>query len=234
MNLHEMVTDLLNLWGIESVCKAPDFALDRAVGDVNSALQTVWNQSAQRSYWSKSTLSIPLANGADAFDLPDDIQNVVGPCRLADTKRPLAPTGSLSELESFSDIYLDGETASEPVAYHIERLYQAGDDPARTIFRITPPVSEEAGSLFLLDVVKEAPRFSVGELSGGPALPIPHRYVESMLLPIARYRASSFWLFGNPETLPVIERDYQMAMLAIGAADPLSGKAGDNKEGAAA
>ena len=231
MNLHDVVTELLNLWGIESICKAPDWAIDRAIGDVNSSMQIVWNQASERNYWSSSTLTLTLADGEDSVTLPNDIQNVVGPCRLGSTKRPLTPIGTIGELETFADIYLDGETASEPVAYHIERLNQTGNDPAKSIFRITPPVvGADVG--FLLEVVKEAPRFTASQLSSRPILPIPHRYVESLLLPIARYRASSFWLFDNGDSKPTIDRDYQMAMEAIGAADPLPGKSGDNQEGA--
>jgi hypothetical protein len=230
MNLHDVVTEQLNLWGIESICLAPDFALERAISDVNSAMQIVWNQANDRNYWSKSTLSITLTSGQDALILPSDVQNVVGPCRLDANKRLLAPIGSISELENFINYYLDGRTPVEPVAYHIERSNQTGNDPAKCVFRVTPPVAVGETLIFLLDVVKEAPRFNVKQLSVRPTLPIPHRYVESILLPILRYRATSFWLFSNNESKPTIDRDYQSAMLAIGSADPLPGKSGDNKE----
>lgn len=230
VSLCAVVSEILNLWGIEGVCNAPDFAVDRAIADVNGAMQTIWNQAADRNYWTSSTLTLTFADGEDSQDLPSNIQNVVGPCRRADNKRPLATIGTIGELETFSDIYLDGETADEPLAYHIERLTQAGHDPAKTILRVTPPVAG-ADMDFLLEVVTEAPRFYVGDLDQCPILPIPHRYTESLLMPIARYKASSFWLFmNNNEIKQTIDRDYQIAMEAIGAADPLPGKSGDNKE----
>jgi len=220
LSLCSVVREILNLWGIEGTCNAPDFAIERAIGDVNSAMQTVWNQSSDRSYWSNQTLTITIANGATSQDLPDNIQNVIGPCRREDNRRPLATLNTIGELETFADIYLDGATSFEPLAYHIERLNQTGSDPAKTIFHVTPAVQGVSVS-FLLRVVIEAPRYTVGDLATCPVVPIPHSYVESLLLPIARHRASSFWLFTSAESKESIDQEYQQAMASIGMADPL-------------
>ena len=230
MTLSQVVNEVLNLWGIEGACNSPDFAIDRAISDVNSAMQTVWNQADSRDYWSSETLILTFADGESSQDLPNNIQNVVGPCRRSDNKRPLATIGSIGELETFSDIFLDGQTADEPLAYHVERMNQTGDDPVKTVLRITPAVTGESVA-FLLDVVREAPRYMRGDIGVNPVIPIPHRYAESLLLPIVRYRASSFWLFSNTESKATIDRDYQMAMEAIGLADPSPGKAIETKEG---
>ena len=228
----EVVNEVLNLWGIEGTCNAPDFAIARAIGDINSAMQTVWNQADERDYWSSETLTLTFADGEDSKDLPDNIQNVVGPCRRSDNKRPLATIATIGELETFSDLYLDGETADEPLAYHIERMNQSGDDPVKTVLRITPAV-DGASIAFLLDVVREATRYNSSDLVACPIIPIPHRYTESLLLPIVRYKASSFWLFNNTDSKATIDRDYQMAMSAIGLADPGPGKPPE-KEGSPA
>lgn len=225
----QVVDEILNAWGIEGVCNAPDFALARAVNDVNGAMQTIWNQAADRNYWTNSTLTFTFADGEDSKSLPDNIQNVIGPCRRSDNRRPLAIVGTLGELDTFSDLYMDGETSAEPLAYHIDRVAQTGNDPAKATLRVTPAVVGASVDL-LLDVVTEAPRYAVSDLDECPVIPIPHRYVESLLLPIAKYKASSFFLFNNAESKPTIDRDYEIAMKAIGAADPLPGKSGDNKE----
>ena len=232
LTLSQILNEVLNLWGIEGACNAPDFAIARAIGDINSAMQTVWNQADERDYWSSETLTLTFADGEDSQDLPDDVQNVVGPCRRSSNKRPLASIGSIGELETFADIYLDGQTAAEPVAYHIERGTQTGEEPAKTTLRITPAV-DGASIAFLLDVVREAPRYMVGDISLNPAIPIPHRYAESLLLPIVRYKASSFWLFNDNGSKATIDQDYQMAMTAIGLADPNPAKSAE-KEGSPA
>lgn len=229
MSVCDVVKEMLGLWGIFCMKSAPDFALDRALNDLNGSLQTVWNHADERNYWSSDTLTITLASGESSQDLPDDIQNVVGPCRRSDNRRPLVPIGTIGELETFSDLYLDGETAAEPLAYHIERMNQDGNDPAKTKFHVTPAVGD-TGMDFLLEVVKEAPRFTAIDMTTCPIIPIPHRYVESLLLPIARYQASAFSLFVAKDQKETIDREYQQARIALGLADPLPGKAGDNIE----
>lgn len=229
-SLCDVLDEVLGMWGMFSRCSAPAFAIERAIGDINAALQVVWNNADGRNYWSSDTLTITLADTESSQNLPDDIQNVTGPCRRADNKRPLVPIGTIGELETFSDLYLENETSDEPLAYHIERTNQTGADPAKTVFHVTPPVSG-ASLGFLLEVTKEAPRYTTGDLTSCPVIPIPHRYVETLLLPIARYQASTFYLFRKADQKETIDREYQQARISLGLADPLPGKAGDNKEG---
>lgn len=227
MSVPDVVKEMLGLCGIFCLKSAPDFVLEWAINGVNASLQTVWNHADDRNYWSSDTMTIELDDGEDSFDLPNDIQNVVGPCRLASNLRPLVPIGTIGELETFADLYLDGETAAEPLAYHINRMEQAGNDPAKCVFNVTPAVS--GGPLsFLLEVVREAPRYNFSDLQAAPVIPIPHRYVESLLLPIAKYHASSFSMFIAKDQKETIDRDYQAARVALGLSDPLPGKAGDN------
>jgi hypothetical protein len=229
MSVCGVVHEILMLWGIGCTNTAPSYAIERAISDLNAALQMVWNQAKDRTYWTNETLTLTLLDGETSINLPNDIQNVTGPCRRSDNKRPLAPLGTMGELDTFSDLYLDGETAEEPVAYHIEREAQSGSDPARCVLHVVPEV-QEASVAFLLDVVKEAPRYTVSSLDSCPLIPIPHQYVETLLLPIARYRASGFtMLFNRPERQEVIDREYQEARIALGLADPLPGNAGDNR-----
>ena len=138
--------------------------------------------------------------------------------------------GTIGELETFVDNYLDGDTTTSPVAYHIERAKQSGSEPSSITLHVVPAVSEAAGVAFLIEVVKEAPRFQSADIFSYAPIPIPHKYVETLFLPIARYKASSFYLFVADKQKEAIERDYQMAMAAIGDADPLPGQAGDNRE----
>jgi hypothetical protein len=222
VTLCTIVRDALNLWGIEKVCNAPDFAIARAIDDVNAAMQAVWNQADDRDYWTKSSSTVTFTTGVKSMPLPIEVQNVVGPCRLSSNRRQLAIVRNISELENFMDVFMDGQTSDEPIAYFVERTNQAGDDPVNMVLHVTPAPAEDTA--ILLDVVLEAPHYYVHDLLACPILPIPHRYAESLLLPIVRYKASSFWLFENHEAKPSIDRDYQMAMAAIGAADPLPGK----------
>lgn len=228
MSLCDLVSDLIMMWGIDRRSSAPHYVITRALTDINFALQTMWNRAEERTYWTESTLTLTIPATTSSLALTDSIQNVNGPCRLASDKRNLTPTGTLAELESFIDTYLDGFTSDVPIAYHIERGRQDATDPARCVLHVAPaPVAE---TNLLLEVTLEAPRYVLGDLATCPLLPIPHRYVESLLLPIARMRASSFYLFSQPDRLPQIEAEFMEASRALGLADPLPGNSGDQRQ----
>jgi hypothetical protein len=223
--LNDLVEESLSLWGFLCPKNAPRYAITRAVTDINTALQLVWNNVEGRDYWSNETLTLTLDDEESSIDLPDTVQNVVGPCRRADNNRPLTPVRSIGELESFSALYLDGATLDEPVAYHVERLKQSADDPARCVLHVTPAVAGASVSL-LLEVVKEPPRYTADDLNSSPLVPIPHQYAETLLIPIIRYNASSYYLFTGAELKGTIDREYQMAMVSLGLADPNPAKEG--------
>jgi hypothetical protein len=181
----------------------------------------MWTNAEGRDYWSNETITLTLLDGQDSFILPDSVQNVVGPCRRASNKRPLAPVRSIGELESFSALYLEGMASAEPLAYHVERMKQTATDPAKVVLRVTPPVDGDSVDL-LLEVVKECPRFTVDDLQSCPLIPIPHQYAETLLIPLIRYNACSYYLFKpkNEAQKEFIEREYKQARITLGLTDP--------------
>lgn len=231
LTVGDVINEILALWGIGTRCSAPEFAITRALNDLNSALQAVWNQADERSYWTNVTLTLSLTDGESSKELPENVQNVVGHCRRADNRRPLVLVGTMGEIENFEDLYMGGQTAGEPVGYYVNRTRASGmnEDPAKCIIMFAPQVQGTTLGI-LVDVVLEAPRYTKYDLLNGPVIPIPHSYAESLLLPIARYLASSFYLFRSPESKESIDREYLQARMALGMADPLPGKAGDNKD----
>lgn len=229
MSICDVVSHTLSMWGIFCRKTAPAYAIARAIADVNSAMQIVWNNAEGRTYWTNATLTLTLNDGESSTTLSNDVQNVVGPCRLESNRQPLVPIGTIGELETFSDAYLDSEVTDVPVAYHIERMNQSGADPAKCVFHVNQAIVGDPVS-FLLEVVNEPPRFAASDLTSCPIIPIPHRYVESLLLPIARYLASTFYMFRMADQKPTIDREYQHAMSLLGLADPINPHTGDNKQ----
>jgi len=228
LDVPRVISESLSLWGYLQVCSAPSFAIQRALNDLNQAVQLLWASAQERSYWTRATVSVTFGAEESSKDLESAIQSVIGPCRRADNKRPLAPVGSIGELETFSDLYLDGELPEEPVAYHIGRTRHTGTDPAKCTLHIHPAPSDTFE--VSLDVVREAPRYNASDVKIGTPLSIPHKYVETVLLPIVRYHASTFYLFQANDQKPTIDREYQQARATLGMVDPLPGKSGDNKE----
>lgn len=227
----DVIREILVLWGMDDLSITPGHAKRRALHDLNAALQEIWNQAKDRNYWTRSTLDVAFAEGASTYDLSDLVQNVIGPARTS-AGRPLVPLGSRGELDNCDDLYMDDRDAerypvSTPSFFYVERLNQTGKDPAKCILHIWP-AAPAGGTSVKLDVVLEAPRFTWSDVEVCNVVPIPHRYVESLLLPIVRYKAKSHYLFVATEQIPAIDEAYAMAKAQLESADPLPGKSGDN------
>jgi len=226
----DVIREVLVLWGIENIDNAPGHARRSAMHYFNAGLQEVWNNAKDRNYWTRSTTEIDFASGEGSQTLADEVQNVIGPARISG--QPLAPLGTRGDLDQYSDLFIDERDQntyplSGPVAYYVERLNQPGNEPAKSIIHIRP-IAPDSGSTVELDVVLEAPRFTWADVSNCKVVPMPHTYVESLLLPIIRFKAMSHYLFIAETRSKSIEDAYLMAKGQLDQADPLPGKSGDN------
>lgn len=218
-----VVDDLFRMWGIEKPCATTLSVRERAITDLNAAMQTIWSFSKNVDFWTRTTELVTVPAGIGSILLSNDIQNVLSPCRTEADNRPLAPLHSIDELENFSIYYLGGLTHAQatgtPTSFYVERDNQTGNDPARCTLHLAPtPVVD---TTVKLDVIKECPRFSWKDYENCSRIPIPHQYIESILLPITRYRSSNYRLFYDKEGKSAIFEEYQMALGQLGANDPI-------------
>jgi len=225
LTICDVIRDILLAWGIEQPCSAPSMTKLAALNILNQSMQTLWNQAKDRNYWTQSTLNLTITGGSSTQILTDTIQNVVGPARLS-TGETLVPLANISELENFQNSFLEASSANAPCAYYIERNFQSGDDPARCTLMLVPtPVANVTVNI---DVVTEAPRYTILDFDTCPVCPIPHKYVESLLLPVCRYLAMHSHLFIMRERADAIMQGYAQARMLLDVADPLPGLSGEN------
>jgi hypothetical protein len=222
LKVHQVVDDLFRMWGIEKACATTLSVKERAISDLNAAMQTLWSYSKNVDFWTRTTEVVTVPASSGSILLSDDIQNVITPCRTQEDNRPLAPLHSIDELENFSTYYLGGLSHSEatgiPTSFYVSRGNQSGDDPARCTLHLAPrPLVDTAVKI---DVIKECPRYDWSDYENETSIPVPHQYGESILLPIARYRSSSYRLFYDKEGKPAILNEYKMALSQLGANDP--------------
>ena len=204
LKVHQVVDDLFRMWGIEKACATTLSVKERAISDLNAAMQTLWSYSKNVDFWTRTTEVVTVPANSGSILLSDDIQNVITPCRTQEDNRPLAPLHSIDELENFSTYYLGGLSHSEatgiPTSFYVSRGNQSGDDPARCTLHLAPtPLVDTAVKI---DVIKECPRYEWSDYDSNTSIPIPHQYGESILLPIARYRSSSYLLFYSLQSPP--------------------------------
>jgi hypothetical protein len=216
------INDILLLWGIEDARMSVEYLRERALTDLNAAMQLIWAQAKDRDYFSRQTLTVNVPSGQKSVELEQDVQQVLGPVRRASDKGNLRPLASRSQLDLFGHLFL-GQTNSAvadgvPQAFFAERLNQNRPDNTRVILHVVPAPDENTN--LLVDVAMECPRYEWRDYCQCTPLHIPHRYAESILLPICRHRAMSSHYFIKEERRELIENEYSTAMQVLGLVDP--------------
>ena len=111
-----------------------------------------------------------------------------------------------------------------PEYYFISRTKSANADSTSISLEVRPHpdlgTGVAVGSLSV-DVAIEPTRFSWSDVASARVIPIPHAYVESLFLPIVRYKAiGNQYYAGTQETSASIQAGYQSALAQYGMVDP--------------
>ena len=213
--------DLLRKLGIESVGSASASMLADVLEAMNHAQQMLW-MAGPADYFTRSQIALTLVNGTSEYTLADTVQSVLGPLRLP-SGRTLRALESRAELDNFGLLYL-GQTsatvaAGTPLAYFVETLFQAGNDPVQIKIHVVPAPNSGAAGAATLDGVTECTRFvDSADIAGSGVLPVAQQYSESLFLPIARKALTRSTYFSATQLREQIEADYAEAMAVLGRA----------------
>ncbi len=208
--------------GIENAYHSPVPVRQSVLGYIAAALQTM--QAAGEKYYLSEDESVTLAIGVGAYDLDEDVQTVLKSPRIG--QRTLMEITERSRFDAFGPLFLGqtGRTVANgtPLAYYVDSQKAAsGDDPVSIKVRIVP--APAAVDTMTVPVIKQPPTYTLEDLCEDPPLipPVPHKYHESILLPIVRMNATSHPYFDrNKERFPRIQADYIAALKMLGLANP--------------
>lgn len=218
----DVINDILLLWGIENARMSVEYLRERALNDLNAAMQLIWARAKDRDYFSRRTLTVNIPSGSASVELEQEVQNVLGPVRRASDKGNLRPLASRSQLDLFGHLFLGQASAAVvngvPQAFFAERLNQNRPDNTKIILHVVPAPAVDTE--LLVDVAMECPRYEWRDYCTCTPLHIPHRYAESVLLPVCRHRAMSSHYFIKEERRELIENEYATAMQVLGLLDP--------------
>lgn len=191
---------------------------------LNSAMQIIYSRADRLNFFNRETLSLTVGN-TGKLPLDSEIQKVLGPVRLAASKKTLRPLASESAFDQFNVRFLDDSSSppAYPLAYWLESK-MAGENPDTVglTLHLTPaPINDTE---VLVDAVKEAVRYSEMDFRTFTPLRLPHRWAESILLPLVKK-----WAMGDtlmpPSTRQAVEKEineqYANAMSILGLADPV-------------
>jgi hypothetical protein len=221
LTIRDLYNDGMALLGIYNPDYAPQTARNHVLNDITSALQIM--QLAGEDFYSREELPIGLQAGVSVYSLPERVQQVLEPARLAGG-RSLMGLRTRSELDNFGPVFLGsyGSTPSgEPLAYFIETLRDdSGPDATQIKMHVTPPPATPVE--LMLNVINDPPVYTADDLCGeSPTPPVPHKYHESVLQPIVRMNVTTCDLYArNRSGFPMIEQSYLKALTLLGLSDP--------------
>jgi hypothetical protein len=224
--LNRLATQVYVLWGMEVPnASVITYRRDQVLEVINSALQIMYSAARAVDYFARDTTTITFPAAATHLLIDSQMQTLLGPVRYADSKKPLSPVASINDYHHYVDLY--APTAAAPRIYFLDRSYANARDSAAVTLRIAPAPTEATD--FELEFARQAPRYNTADLVADTAVPVPHAYVESLLLPIVKHIAASDTLFRREEMRPAIQADYNRARQMLGIVDPEPAPTARNK-----
>lgn len=217
MTLTAIRNDLLRKVWIEYPDLAEDYLIDDAVTAVNQALQLIW-LSVLSDETKKRNLTLNITPGIYRYDLPSNVQRIVGTARFGSA--PLGEAPTQGDIENYCARYLGAleEAPATPEAYFLETLNVDGDDSTGAWLWVAPtPIA--SGSI-TMKAVLDAPRYTSAQLATTAVPDVPHGYVESLLLPIARYYMTLCHWFTAEEKRASFKEGAESALGQFGVTPP--------------
>ena len=93
-------------------------------------------------------------------------------------------------------------------------------DAAKISLCLAP--TPNANATLEFDAILEPTEYSAADLSDSAvSVPVAHKYVEEILLPLVRYFLTRSRFFTNADKLPMLEADYKAAMDSMGLGEPV-------------
>ena len=221
LTLPALYADALAVVGLYDPAKAPAFMRDRALADINGALQLM--QLAGEDFYSREEIPVTIPEGIFSVALPGAVQRVLEPIRTS-TGRHLIRLETRSQFQDFASLFY-GVTSDldpgPPIAYFVEGTRTTGNDPVSLRLYVVP--TPEESTPLTVPVVQEPPVYAVADVSNTSIVPpVPHKYHETILRPLVRYSmaTSSFYSESDAGRLPDLRADYQRALSLLGMAAP--------------
>lgn len=222
MNVTQAIDAIYEVFGIPNNASAPEIMRRRIFNDLNSALQLIWAKGHRLlDYYTRQTITATVLANTNSIVLSDSVEAVLGPVKRADGIG-LRPIRSRGEYDSFASIYagsLTALTGAPPQAYFTDEKRPDPDTSDSTKITLLVVPSPTTNTALSVEVSVKAPAFTVNDYSASPstAIPMPHNYAETLLLPIARYLSSSSLFFADKskQREPLLKAEYDRALKTL-------------------
>lgn len=223
LTVEEAVKAVLPLFGFSCCGDCLDACLRASIMEaLNAALQQIFARAHRLDFFNRTSLEVTITGGANSATLQQSVQNILKPVRLQTGKQALMELESIHDIDHYAALYHGGAAyaPSSPRAFFLQGANQnKGDNVALTLYVAPTPVGN---TVLLVDVSLEPPRYTWSDVTAGTPLEMPHRYAETLLLPLVKHWAMSHRNFVLRALEPAIKDQYAIARDLLGLVDPVS------------
>lgn len=222
MNRQAVRNDLLRKLGFTQPATTPTDAFDDVASAVNWAFQRMWS-APNGKFFRQKERSFNTVSGQSGYSLGADVLELISPVRASD--RDLIPITHKGDVRRFAQRYLasDATKITKARGFYLDRL--AGSDPSDpielTILLAPTPTQVEQIDY---EVGTVPPYYRACDLNEDTdEFPIPHNFIESLMLPLARWHIlQSNYTRGRASQgdLEFYRDGYQTALGQLGLNDP--------------
>ena len=218
LTVQQVIKQILTMFGW--VCGQPveQCLLDNAIHYLNQSLQYIWSQSAVgKDFFSKQRITATVLSGQDSVKLEEAVQTIVGGIYIKNTLKALDKARTRGEILNMS-AFLGSDAPTIPYAVFIDAIESSVTDIKGITLQVYPAPLVDTD--LEVEVAVQAPRYDNYSYNRNDRIRIPDGYIESVLLPICRFSATSSEYYQENNRLQSLEQDYQKALMMIGAIDP--------------
>lgn len=218
VSLWEVGKEVYSLWGYEIAdLRTIEYGRASIVNWCNAAMQLIYSNAHRLDYFNREVLELTVTTSGTVA-LPANVQQIQGPARIGSAV--LSTLASRAEYDHFAALYVGDSTLASPIAFYVEPLRGTGSDSVGLSLNLVP---FPTGTVTVrLDVTLEPPRYDVVDLMQATILQLPHKWAETIFLPIVRKWACADSRMGNSRraaVMPQIDEQFAAARQMLGLAD---------------
>ena len=217
VTLTEIKEDLLRKLYIEIPNLAPQGILDDVLMAINGACQML--NVAGNPFWRETSATLTGVTGTTPSTMTD-AQRIISMKNA--TGRPLIRAANEDECKFAHEIFQGLTTAgadNPALVYAVASVFNATTGGFTFTIHFGPqPLATQD---LTVSYIKVFTNYLKSDLENDVKIvSVPFEYVETILLPIARYLVTTSHFFSNKEAIPVLKEGYQAAMNALQDANP--------------
>lgn len=141
---------------------------------------------------------------------------------LLKSKTNLRPLASRDQLDNYRNLF-GSYQAGIPEYFFVNRTKNGSAENTNIKIEIRPQSDLGSGigpGNLEVDVTVEPKHFFWEDYAKSTPIPLPHKYVESLFLPIVRYRATVSHYYVGTQGADALQANYQAALAQFGMIDP--------------